>query len=71
MLNDQSMSENNFDPACVMACPTDTLVFGDFNDPNSRLSQLKDDPRHYILLEELGTDPNVIYLKKVDPNAKE
>ena len=71
VLNDQSMSENNFDPACVMACPTDTLVFGDFNDPNSRLSQLKDDPRHYILLEELGTDPNVIYLKKVDPNAKE
>ena len=51
VLNDQSMSENNFDPACVMACPTDTLVFGDFNDPNSRLSQLKDDPRHYILLE--------------------
>ena len=71
VLNDQSMAENNFDPACVMACPTDTLVFGDFNDPNSRLSQLKDDPRHYILLEELGTDPNVIYLKKVDPHAKE
>ncbi len=71
ILDDQAMTENNFMPACVMACPTDTLVFGDLNDSNSRVSQLKDDPRHYILLEELGTDPNVIYLKKVDPHAEE
>ena len=70
-LSDQAMTENNFMPACAMACPTDTLVFGDLNDPNSKVSQLKDDPRHYLLLEELGTDPNVIYLKKVDPHHAE
>ena len=66
----------NINPACVNACPTDTLYFGDFNDPNSKVSKLKkkelgDHGRGYKLLDELGTDPNVIYLKKVDPSAKE
>ena len=66
----------NINPACVNACPTDTLYFGDFNDPNSKVSKLKkkefgDHGRGYELLGELGTEPNVIYLKKVDPSAKE
>ena len=63
-------------PACVNACPTDTLVFGNANDPNSKLSKIRakemeKDGRGYGLLEELGTGPNVTYLKKVDQNAKE
>ena len=63
-------------PACVNACPTDTLVFGDAKDPNSKLSKLRakeldEDGRGYGLLEELGTGPNVTYLKKVDEKAKE
>ncbi len=63
-------------PACVNACPTDTLVFGDFNDPNSKASKIRDkemgrNGRGYHLLEQLGTHPNVVYLKKVDKKAKE
>ena len=63
-------------PACVNACPTDTLVFGDLNDPNSAVSRLRDKEmgehgRGYTLLEELGTEPNVLYLKKVDKQAVE
>tara|TARA_B100000686_G_C16745671_1_gene949308 strand:- start:71 stop:808 length:738 start_codon:yes stop_codon:yes gene_type:complete len=63
-------------PACVNACPTDTLVFGDLNDSNSKVSKLKEKEmghhgRGYRMFEELGTEPNVIYLKKVDRNAKE
>ena len=62
-------------PACVNACPTDTLVFGDLNDPDSRVAkmnekELGDHGRGYHLLEELGTEPNVLYLKKVDKDAK-
>ena len=58
-----------FAPACVRACPTDTLVFGDVNDPNSKVSKMAKDDRQYKMLHELGTEPNVIYLKKVDLNA--
>ena len=62
-------------PACVNSCPTDTLVFGDLRDPDSRVArmnekELGDHGRGYHMLEELGTEPNVLYLKKVDKNAK-
>ena len=63
-------------PACVNACPTETLVFGDVNDPESKVSKLRekeegDGGRGYHMLEELGTSPSVLYLKKVDKEAKE
>ena len=63
-------------PACVNSCPTDTLVFGDLHDPESKVAkmsekELGDHGRGYHLLEELGTEPNVLYLKKVDKDAKE
>ena len=68
--------ERALNPACVNACPTGTLTFGDFNDPNSRASRIREKEtreggRGYRLLENLGTDPNVIYLKKVDKHAEE
>ncbi|MCZ6534871.1 MAG: 4Fe-4S dicluster domain-containing protein [Chloroflexi bacterium] len=70
-LSDQKLKEGNFMPACVTACPTDTLIFGDMKDPNSEVSRRSEDPRHYKLLDKLGTDPNVVYLKKVDPHVVE
>jgi len=67
----RDVRDMEFQPACAQACPTDTLVFGDLNDPNSRVSQLARDRRRYLLLGELGTEPNVVYLKKVDPYPPE
>ena len=69
-INDKKLRDRNLMPACVQACPTNTLVFGDFNDPDSELNKLAKHPRNYKLLENLGTDPNVIYLKKVDTSAE-
>jgi Fe-S-cluster-containing dehydrogenase component len=63
----RSLRDGDIQPACAQACPTDALVFGDLNDPNSRVSRLAQDPRRYRLLEELGTEPAVVYLKKVVP----
>jgi molybdopterin-containing oxidoreductase family iron-sulfur binding subunit len=40
-------------------------VFGDVNDPNSRVAKLIKDPRNYHLLEELHTLPTVGYLTKI------
>jgi molybdopterin-containing oxidoreductase family iron-sulfur binding subunit len=51
--------------ACQQACPTQAIVFGDLKDPNSRVSQLQRSRRHYQVLDDLGTRPNVGYLKKV------
>jgi len=67
----RDVEDGELQPASVQACPTDTLVFGDLNDPTSRASKLSNDSRRYKLREEIGTDPNVIYLKKVDNKAKE
>jgi molybdopterin-containing oxidoreductase family iron-sulfur binding subunit len=41
------------------------MVFGDSNDPDSKVSQVMNSPRGYKVLEELNTAPSIIYLKKV------
>lgn len=51
--------------ACAQGCPTNAIVFGDFNDANSELSQLFKDERSYHLLESINTKPNVFYQTKV------
>ena len=49
-------------PACVNACITETLVFGDRDDPNSRVSRLLAETLHFRMHEELGTDPGMYYI---------
>jgi molybdopterin-containing oxidoreductase family iron-sulfur binding subunit len=50
-------------PACAQACPADAIVFGDFSDPESRVSQLSKSQRAFHLEEQLGTLTRVVYLK--------
>lgn len=51
--------------ACQAACPSDAIVFGDINDPNSVVSQVKADPLSYGLLTELGTRPRTTYMAQI------
>jgi Fe-S-cluster-containing dehydrogenase component len=52
-------------PACAQACPTTALVFGDLNDPDSRVARLARSPRGTKLLEDLGAEPKITYLQKL------
>jgi molybdopterin-containing oxidoreductase family iron-sulfur binding subunit len=58
-----------FNPACVQACPTSAMTFGNVADPESRVSKLREDERRFRVFEALGTDPSVVYLKQVDANG--
>ena len=62
----EKVRDGEFAPACVQACPTQTLTFGDLNDHSSRVYELAHDERNYTVLKSLGTAPNVTYLKKVE-----
>ena len=57
--------------ACEAACPTEAIVFGNANDPNSRVAKLKAQQRNYSLLGELNARPRTTYLAAVrNPNPE-
>jgi Fe-S-cluster-containing dehydrogenase component len=61
----RTVRDGELQPACAQACPTDALVFGNWNDPASRINALAQS-REYRLLSHLGTEPSVVYLKPID-----
>ena len=61
----RELLDGEIQTACQQACPTQAIVFGDLKDPSSRVSQLQRSQRRYQVLDELGTRPNISYLKKV------
>ena len=59
------VQDGEVQPACVQTCPTEALVFGNRLDKQSRVSKSLKNPRAYRVLDELNTQPSVVYLKKV------
>jgi tetrathionate reductase subunit B len=51
------------EPACVQTCPSETLIFGDLNDPQSRISRWKAEhgAELTVLKPEKESQPRVFY----------
>jgi len=63
-MENRRMQPEEYQPACAEICPTRAIAFGDLDDPNSEVSILSHSPRAWRLLEDLGTEPKVTYLKE-------
>ena len=57
----RAIKDGEFHTACSRACDTGAMVFGDVNDTESEILVKKNDERTYYLLEDVGTQPNVMY----------
>jgi molybdopterin-containing oxidoreductase family iron-sulfur binding subunit len=69
--DDRKVRDGEIVPACAATCPSQAIMFGDLNDPNSRVSQWKRETLNYSLLGELNTRPRTTYLTDIrNPNPE-
>ncbi len=62
----RGLAPGEYLPACAEACPTRAIAFGDLDDPRSDVARMSRSPRVFRLLEDLGTEPKVFYLREGD-----
>jgi molybdopterin-containing oxidoreductase family iron-sulfur binding subunit len=68
---DREIRDGEILTACQQVCPTQAIVFGDINDPNSRIAQLQASQLNYGLLTDLNTRPRTTYLARLkNPNPE-
>jgi Fe-S-cluster-containing dehydrogenase component len=66
----RKLRDGEIQTACQQSCPSQAMVFGDLNEPQSRLAQLARDGRSYHLLADLNIGPVVNYLTRIkNPGA--
>jgi MoCo/4Fe-4S cofactor protein with predicted Tat translocation signal len=70
-IEDRQVHDGEIVTACQSVCPTEAIVFGNINDPNSKVAKLKALERDYSLLGELNTRPRTTYLSALrNPNPE-
>ncbi len=63
---DRELQDGDVVPACAESCPARAIVFGDLDDPESRVSRASRSPRAFRLHDDLGTQPKVFYLAETE-----
>ncbi len=69
--DDRAIRDGEVVTACEAVCPSNAIVFGNLNDPESRVVKLKAQARNYGLLDDLNTRPRTTYLAALrNPNPE-
>ncbi len=62
----RELKDGELQPACAQTCPATAIIFGDLSDPESKVSQLWASGRGEKLLEDVGAQPKIVYLKRTE-----
>ena len=62
----RELKDGELQPACAQTCPATAIVFGDLNDSESKVSRLWGSGRGEKLLEDVGAQPKIVYLKRAE-----
>jgi molybdopterin-containing oxidoreductase family iron-sulfur binding subunit len=67
----RKVRDGDIQTACQATCPTEAIIFGDINDPNSRVAKVKREKLNYAMLADLNTRPRTTYLASLcNPNPE-
>ncbi len=70
-VENQTIKDGEVVTACQQACPTKAIVFGNINDPKSKIADQKAQSRNYVLLVDLNVRPRTSYLARLrNPNPE-
>jgi len=64
------LKDNDVSSACMTACPTGAITFGDLNNKKGDLVKKNNSPLSYLVLEEVNVRPSVTYTMKVNNRDK-
>jgi molybdopterin-containing oxidoreductase family iron-sulfur binding subunit len=59
---ERPIADGEYLPACAESCPADAIFFGDLENRQSQVYSMSRSTRASRVMEDLGTEPKVIYL---------